>query len=121
VSRMPTPEAELYDWHRRALAGEKPPVWESEPKCGWYLARLEARGDLVPGSVWMDQPTDPETGELCGDEVLRCEIGGECRNPIDAWTWLAKRPVSYQEYRSRIRASVAPVTRTSVGTLKAWR
>ena len=87
-------KAQAYHWWREALAGHKPAV-TSEAQPGWFLAKID--GKLVPGSIWFDGPKD-ENGQPCGDEELRAEIGGELWHPDDAWPWLAKRPVSHDEY-----------------------
>lgn len=105
--RRPTPLDEIYRWHRAALHGECPPVHGSEPHAGWFLARLEWTGNprtspLLPGSIWLEQPIDPETGELTGDEMLRAEIMGEELDVLDAWTMLAKRPICKLFYMQRL-------------------
>lgn len=100
--RRPTPREHVYDWHSRAIRGERMPIHDSTPHAGWYLARLQARGAYVPGSIWLEQPTDPDTGELIGDEVYRAEILGEPRDADDAWLWLAKRPICKLYYMQRL-------------------
>lgn len=86
-----------YVWHRDTLAGKKPAI-TTEPQCGWFLRRTSRGSALVTGSIYMDQPFDPETGELIGDEVMRCEVAGQERDPAEEWLWLASRPVSQAEY-----------------------
>lgn len=100
---MPTTTA--YEWHRRAMAGENPPV-TYEPQCGWYVKRDRPGGPFVPCSIYLEQPIDEETGELLGDEVLLCECGGEHCDPMEAWSWLAKRAVSKEEYDERLAAMI---------------
>lgn len=106
---MPTTTA--YEWHRKAMAGENPAV-TYEPQCGFYLKRdpppLDpvtrepvGKGPFVPCSIWLEQPVDDETGELLGDEVLLCECGGVETDAAEAWSWLAKRPISKEEYDRR--------------------
>jgi hypothetical protein len=106
--RKPTPEAELYRWHSAALRGEKQPVFESDPMCGWYVRSYSYRGLLYPGMIFMHQPIDEETGDLCGDEELRCvvvrpgddwsSIAGHEADPLEEWTYLARMPISKSEY-----------------------
>lgn len=108
MSRLPTPEAVLYDWHSRAMRGEKQPVHESEPHCGWFVRSYSYRGLLYPAMIFMEQPIDEDTGELCGDERLRCvvarpsdswpTVAGHEADPLEEWTYLARMPISKSEY-----------------------
>lgn len=108
MSRLPTPKDAIYDWHRRAMAGEKPPVWEGHPMCGWFVRSYTDRGVLYPAMICMEQDIDEETGELLGDERLRCvvarpgdgwpSIAGHEADAYEEWTYLAKRPISREEY-----------------------
>lgn len=90
---------DVFAWHRAMLAGEKPPTY-STPECGWFLHK--SFYGLVPASIYWEGQIDPETGELLGDEVLRCEIGGVQMDPLEAWSWLAKRPIPKDEYERRL-------------------
>ena len=100
--RTPTSREEIYRWHALALAGQRPPIHEDEPHAGYYLTRLVARGALVPGSIWLEQPTCPETGELIADEFYRAELLGEPQDPLDAWLNFAKRPICKLFYLQRL-------------------
>lgn len=103
MSRTPTPREQVYAWHRAALNGLRPPIHEGHPEAGWFLTRLQARGAYVPGSIWLEQPTDPDTGELVGDETYRAEILGEEQDAGDAWLFLSKRPICRLFYNQRLR------------------
>lgn len=83
------------------MAGENPSV-TFEPQPGWFLKREERGGAFIPCSIWLEQPMDEATGELIGDEVLLCECGGDPCDPEATWTWLAKRPISKEEYDRRM-------------------
>ena len=96
--RRPTEDA--YQWWNDALAGKSPQVTH-EPQPGFFLKK-EAQGVFTPCSIWLEQPIDEETGELLGDEVLLCEIGGVPADPEAMWTWVAKRPCSREEYDRRM-------------------
>lgn len=96
--RTPTPRAELYDWHSRALRGEKP-VIDDTPQCGFFKRKLVRGGVFVPAQIWMWQDIDPETGELLSDEELQCEVNGVRADPFDAWTWICGNPITEAEYR----------------------
>lgn len=110
--RQPTPDDVLYDWHARAMRGENPPVHEVEPHCGWFVRSYSYMGAFYPGLIFMHQPIDEQTGELVGDEVLRCvvarpgdgwpAVAGHEADPFEEWPHLAKRPISKEEYHALI-------------------
>lgn len=95
---MPTPHAELYDWHTRALRGIEP-VNDGEPRCGWFKRKMVKGGVFVPARIWMFQDIDAATGELLSDEMLQCEVNGRWADPEDAWSWICSNPITEQEYR----------------------
>lgn len=101
VWSMRKPSADPYAWHRAALAGRKP-ITTHDPEPGWFLRKLVKNGPLVPAKIWLHQPVDQETGELIGDEILRCTVGTRERNPDDEWTYLCGRPISESDYNFRI-------------------
>lgn len=84
------------------MRGERPETHEGEPQCGWFRTRLVKNGPFVSARIWCEQEIDPETGELCCDEVLRCEVGGERRNPARAWTFLTAIPI--EDYEALVEA-----------------
>lgn len=106
--RTPTRIESLYAWHRAALAfkatGLNPPPITHEAQCGWFTRRLVAGGPIVPGRIWLEQPTD-EAGELVGPEVLRCEVAGKERDVDDEWTYLADSPITQADYDFRVADS----------------
>lgn len=108
MSRFPTPEPALYEWHSAAMRGEKVPIWEGEPRCGWFVRSFADRGVLYPGMIFVEREICEETGELLSDEKLRCVVaqpgdgwpsiaGHEC-DAYEEWLYLAKRPISKEEY-----------------------
>jgi len=102
--RMPTPLHESLAWWRLALAGSPDArLNDDEPRCGFYKRKLVRGGPQVPVRIWLEQPVDPETGELIGDEVMRCEVDGKPANAHDQWTWVAAFPISEDDY-SHMRA-----------------
>ncbi len=113
MSRLPTPKDAIYEWHRKAMAGEKPPVWEGHPQCGWFVRSFSDRGTLYPAMICMEQIVCDETGDLLSDERLRCvvarpgdgwpSIAGHDVDPYEEWTYLAKRPISQEEYHILMR------------------
>ena len=96
--RSPTPLHEQMAWWRSALAGEKPPMHDSDPKPGFYQRRLVKGGPMVPVRIWLDQAIDDETGELIGDETLRCEVNGRPADPEDVWSYVADSPISEADF-----------------------
>ena len=56
-----------YVWWRKALAGDKPPI-TTTPEVGWFLWK-KAQGEMVPASIYWEHQTDPETGEIIGDDI----------------------------------------------------
>lgn len=87
--RRPTPRAGL-GWHAAALRDGRLPRHEDEPQPGTYRMRIVAGGPWVPVLIWLDQPTDPETGELVAPETLHALVGsperGERVDPARIWT-----------------------------------
>ncbi len=62
---------------------------------------------FIPASIYLEQQTDPETGELVADEVLRAEIAGEPVEDVEeAWLMFAKRPCCRGEYLRRLEAGL---------------
>lgn len=96
--REPTPSVAIYSWWNEALAGLKPPVYEDEPQCGLFKRRIQARGPFVPARIYLERTVCEDTGELLSDEILRCEVHGEQRDPNAEWLWLAKHPISTEEH-----------------------
>lgn len=90
-------ETGAYTWHTDALAGRNPPVHESEIQCGWFVKRTEYRGPLMPCRIFWEPQLDAD-GETLGDDILRCEVAGQRRDPTEEWIWLAKLPISQDEY-----------------------
>ena len=97
--RQPSGDS-AYDWWRTALregvaaAG----VHEDEPHPGLYKRRVAPRGPFVPARIFWVGEVAPETGELLSDERLACEIHGSPADPYEQWLWLAKHPITTDEY-----------------------
>lgn len=98
----PTPLADQLSWWRNALLGiygdEGPHIGE-EPQCGWFKRRLVKGGPFVPARIWLYSPTDPETGDLVGDEVLQAEVDGNYADPEQQWSWLNGNPITEAEFK----------------------
>ena len=97
----PTPLDRVYAWHANAMLGamgEAETVFNEDPQCGWFKRSLVKDGPLVPARIWLEQPVDDETGDLIGDEVLRCEVNGREADPIAQWSWLCGKPIARSEF-----------------------
>ncbi len=80
---------------RRALAGEKQPIYETEPWVGYFAVQDRSPGvqpakgnrwPLIPCAIWR------ENGELVAERA-------GVRVPVDwIWPWAASRPLTYQAY-----------------------
>lgn len=108
----PTDPWEDQSWWRAALAGEKPPVHESDPHPGWYKFRRTKHkfhsgikdDPWTPVVVWRTGPTDEE-GELTDDEKLFCKIGNKIVDDkmfMYRWTWFCQTPITPEEYQKLI-------------------
>lgn len=87
------------DFWRRALAGERPPIPMNAPQPGYYRRTLVNGGPWVPARIWYGLPPDPVTGELLDRSPrAQCEVGGESRDALDQWTWLASRPIPKETF-----------------------
>lgn len=81
---------------RKALKGEKQPVYESEPWVGYFAVQDRSqnatptkgnRWPLIPCAIWI------ENGELVAERA-------GARVPIDwIWPYAASRPIPYETYQ----------------------
>lgn len=115
--RQPTDRAELYTWHREALEymddfripdlthasqasidwERHPPVYEAQPQCGYFKAKVARFALLVPAKIFMLSVVG-EDGELVEPERMVCEIGDTRTDLFEAWPRLAARPIPAAEY-----------------------
>ncbi len=94
--RQPTTKEAQYDWWSRTVSGERVPMFETAPQCGFYKRRMVRGGPFVPVQIWLDQEVDPETGELVADEALRAICNGQPCDPVQIWPYA--RAISAEEY-----------------------
>jgi hypothetical protein len=109
--RQPTPLADLYAWHRAAIAGHGPSVHEGLPECGWYRTRLVKGGPWVAVEIKVEREIDPESGELAGPERLVAIADGMRRRADSIWTFLT--PITREEHDALIQR------RTSIPAMAA--
>lgn len=100
--REPTTAAAALRWHTQALndkALHLPVEAEFEtPHCGWFMTRMVRGGPWVPARIWIEQELCPDTGELLSDEVMKCEIAGQLRDPYESWHYLFREPIEEAAY-----------------------
>lgn len=100
--RRPSTARELYAWWEAAMRGERPPVHEGEPHCGWFRTRAVRGGPWIPARVFVEREIDPETGELADDERFVAEVAGQRRDAAAAWVSICRRPISREEYEAMV-------------------
>lgn len=79
--------ADSYSLWRRMLTGERVPVHEDEPVCGYYRVRTKYMGEWLPVAIFEHE------GSL---------VAIRSNSPVDiehVWPYCARRPVSYSAYR----------------------
>ncbi|SIT20195.1 hypothetical protein SAMN05421774_10888 [Gemmobacter megaterium] len=105
--RQPSPAAELYAWHRAAVAGEAPPIHDGLPECGWFKRRLVKGGPWVPVRIFVRREIEMDTGELLGPEILVADVDGKLDDPARHWTYLT--PITRSDYEALLyRQSIVP-------------
>lgn len=60
----------------------------NNPIPGFYKTKLNGKGVDVPARIYIIPGDRDEFGELTSDDIWRCEVDGEERDPWDQWTWL---------------------------------
>lgn len=76
---------------------------ENDPQCGYYLrwSGAKNRQDTkppIPASIYLKPSVVDEGGLLTEPEEFVCEIGGKIVDISQHWIWLAKNPISREEY-----------------------
>lgn len=85
-----------YAWWRAMLAGEAPPIHESEPQCGYF--KMRDRRGLNVKKAPIKRPFIAAS-IFPGSEGLRAELAGR-EVPIDRlWPYAAKHVISYEDYQ----------------------
>lgn len=85
---------DAYAYWRAALAasqgrGEWPPIHEGDPQPGYYRKRARKGGPWLPVAIW------ERDGELVAT------VDGKPVAPAEIWTWVADKPVAYEDFRER--------------------
>ena len=111
--RQPSSAAQLYAWHRAAMAGNCPAQHDGLPECGWFKTRLVRGGPWVPVEIRVEREICLETYELLGPERLICICDGQRRNAARLWTYLT--PISREEHKALAnRATAIPAMAASM-------
>lgn len=79
-----------------------------QPQPGYYTRTLVPGGPRVPARIWRpchctvnggDDNRQHDWSETCDRfPPLACDVDGRAVDPAEAWTWLAKNPISRREY-----------------------
>jgi len=94
-----------YDFWRRALAGEKMPMHESDPQSGFYRKRIEAskgaRGEkkfagASPVAIWFEDGKPIAT------------VGTKVADANEIWTYVCQNPVTEEAYRTVMAGGLWP-------------
>ncbi|WP_406853522.1 hypothetical protein ABEG18_13195 [Alsobacter sp. KACC 23698] len=75
-----------FAWWDSARAGLNPPIHENDPQCGYFRMRSGKGGPWLPVCIYRD-----------GGQLLAFK-GDESVDPHQIWTWVARRPISYELY-----------------------
>ncbi|MEQ1694734.1 MAG: hypothetical protein ABL901_02740 [Hyphomicrobiaceae bacterium] len=72
-----------WDWYKSTMAGQKPPVHDGQPQCGFFRKKLASKGITVAAAIWLD-----DAGQLV------CRIGSDdTLNAHKEWAWLARHAI----------------------------
>lgn len=74
-------------WWQRAISGVREPIKDGHPCEGYFATRGSKGGALIPARIWSDKGR------------FYCIVGGEARDAIKEWNFLARRPISAETYR----------------------
>ena len=97
--------ADVWEWWREALAGNKPPIDESRPQCGFYKMRDGKDGQWLPVMIRFDE-----------DKTLRCRVGDNSNaDPHNIWTYCAGRPVSKDDAKIAFETGRFPGEVATIG------
>lgn len=103
--RQPSRDPYWSQWHEDAVRGLAVLTHEGEPNAGYFKKRKAPFSrEFFPAAIWYAGETDPETGELTGDETLQCHIAGFTYDAHEVWLWLAKYPIERAEYDALMEA-----------------
>lgn len=87
---------DAFDSWRRALRGEKPPIYESEPWVGYFAVQDRSPGvkpakgnrwPKIPCAIWV------ENGQLVAERA------GERVEVDRVWPYCVKQPITYENYQ----------------------
>jgi hypothetical protein len=84
-----------YDWWKKSLAGENPPISADHPQPGFYRKREVKGGPYYAVAYWVAWD---ENGELrCA--IKRGTAEFDLIDPAHTWTWVADKAVSEADFR----------------------
>lgn len=107
-----------FSWYYDALAGKPVGIHDGIPEPGYflYLWRSKPTKLLVPVIVYWCRALDKEEPFIDGKPNVIADSrlfayaygpnGKVSIDPYSKWTWLAGRPISYDEFKKRISGDV---------------
>ena len=101
MDRIVAPLENPFEWWEDELIAPGQRVPEL-PQCGFYRRKLVKGGPWVAARIWRDPEQDYETGKPTGQDVLRCMVGTERRDPVAEWGRLCNQPIKREDYSYEI-------------------
>lgn len=90
-----------YDWYRKALAGEKPPIHEGQPQCGFFI---KGKGrDRQPVAIWLDDQVAVGMAATVGFSSNNREA-----DPVHIWSSVCGQPIKGELYWLAYEAGAFP-------------
>lgn len=77
-----------YEFWRKSLAGEKPPIHEDDPQPGFYRKRTGKAAGYVGVAIWEQ------------DGKMTSAVGAGTMDPREVWTYCCSHPITEEQYRS---------------------
>lgn len=96
-----------YDYWRDALNGKCPEIHADHPCSGYYSLKDPDSGAIVPVAIWFNRGT----GRMIAKKGYNAVF--ELVDPLDIWTYIADRPVSYEAYHECTRTHSWPNEKSS--------
>lgn len=86
-----------FDWYRRAINGDNPPIHAEVPQSGYYRLRDGRDGPWLPVCIWIGKS---------GAQV--CRVDEEMRDPKSVWVWVARHPMPKDDVVTRFKSGRWP-------------
>lgn len=97
ASRPVPHELKPWAWWEKALKGGPQGLLPEAPQSGFYQRTLVRGGPMVHASIWREEEFDAD-GKPTGLDIVRCQIGGQPRDPFAEWVRLSMNPIPRAEF-----------------------